>query len=204
MQQFLFYVGVDCGSEKHRACMVNEAGEVLAFTTADHSGDGLECLIEWLNRTTGVPNERVAVALEVPHGTVVEVLVERGFVVFSVNPKQLDRFRDRHTVAGPKDDSRDAFVLADSLRTDTPCFRRVRLPSRFIVEIRELSRLEDDLHQEHNRGCNQLRELLNRYFPQLLRLSPAADDAWIWDLLQIAPLPAKAARLGVHPAVRSA
>jgi transposase len=41
-----------------------------------------------------------------------------------LNPKQLDRFRDRHTVAGAKDDRRDAFVLADSLRTDRPAFRR--------------------------------------------------------------------------------
>jgi hypothetical protein len=32
--------------------------------------------------------------------------------------KQLDRFRDRYSVAGAKDDKRDAMVLADSLRTD--------------------------------------------------------------------------------------
>jgi len=53
---------------------------------------------------------RVAVAIEVPRGAIVELLVERGFQVFAINPKQLDRFRDRHTVAGAKDDRRDAFV----------------------------------------------------------------------------------------------
>jgi len=37
-------------------------------------------------------------------------------------PKQLDRFRDRHSPAGAKDDGRDAFVLADSLRTDPSSF----------------------------------------------------------------------------------
>src|SRR5204863_9464647 len=41
------------------------------------------------------------------------------------NPKQLDRFRDRFTVAGAKDDRRDAHVLADSLRTDRHAFRRL-------------------------------------------------------------------------------
>ena len=45
--------------------------------------------------------------------------------VFAVNPKQLDRFRDRHTVAGAKDDRRDAWVLADSLRTDPAAFQPV-------------------------------------------------------------------------------
>ena len=37
----------------------------------------------------------VGVAIEVPRGPVVESLMERGFEVHSINPKQLDRFRDR-------------------------------------------------------------------------------------------------------------
>ena len=38
--------------------------------------------------------------------------MERGFTVHSINPKQLDRFRDRISPAGAKDDRRDARVLA--------------------------------------------------------------------------------------------
>src|SRR5215510_1025906 len=52
------------------------------------------------------------VVIETPHGPIVEALLERGFNVYSINPKQLDRFRDRFTVAGSKDDSLDAYVLA--------------------------------------------------------------------------------------------
>ena len=37
----------------------------------------------------------VAVAVEVPHGPVVDVLLDRGFIVHAINPKQLDRLRDR-------------------------------------------------------------------------------------------------------------
>jgi hypothetical protein len=62
--------------------------------------------------------ESVAIGIEIPRGAVVETLVERRFAVYSLNPKQMDRFRDRHSVAGAKDDSRDALVIADSLRTD--------------------------------------------------------------------------------------
>ena len=40
--------------------------------------------------------------------------MDRGFAVYSINPKQLDRFRDRFSPAGAKDDSRDARVLADA------------------------------------------------------------------------------------------
>jgi transposase len=34
-----------------------------------------------------------------------------------------------------------------------------------------------------------LRELLNRYCPEMLKLCPAADEPWFWDLLELAPLP---------------
>jgi hypothetical protein len=42
----------------------------------------------------------VAVGIEVPHGPVVDSLIDRGFVVHAINPKQLDRLRDRFSVAG--------------------------------------------------------------------------------------------------------
>jgi hypothetical protein len=53
------------------------------------------------------------------------MLLERGFAVYAINPKQMDRFRDRFTVAGAKDDSRAAGVLGDSLRPDRRAFRRL-------------------------------------------------------------------------------
>jgi hypothetical protein len=52
-------------------------------------------------------------------------------MTFSINPKQLDRFRDRHTVAGAKDDQRDAFVLADSLRTDAVLMAMLKARTSF-------------------------------------------------------------------------
>src|SRR5207245_5774097 len=61
----------------------------------------------WLQQTTGASPSEIAVAIETPRGPLVELLLERDFQVFALNPKQLDRFRDRFTVAGAKDDSRD-------------------------------------------------------------------------------------------------
>src|SRR5437588_5555863 len=101
---------------------------------------------------------------------VVETLSEYGFAVFSINPKQLDRFRDRYSPAGAKDDERDAMVLADSLRTDRHCFRRVQLAPAGLIRLRELSRLEESLGKERQRLENQLWDLARRYYPQLLKL----------------------------------
>src|ERR1017187_2239397 len=107
----------------------------------------------------------------------------------------MDRFRDRYTVAGAKDDALDAFVMADSLRTDQACFHRVELDEPAIIRLRELSRMEQDLQTDSNRLANQLWEQLRRYYPQMLKLSPAANEVWLWDLLESAPLPGDAAKL---------
>src|SRR5262249_19335830 len=53
----------------------------------------------------------------------------------------------------------------------------------------------EDMVQDQVRVGNQLRDLLNRYYPQMLKLCPAVDEAWFWDLLEMAPLPAQAAKL---------
>jgi transposase len=136
--------------------------------------------------------QRIAVAIEVPRGAIVEGLVERGFHVFAMNPKQLDRFRDRHSVAGAKDDRRDAFVLADSVRTDRPSFRRLQLDEPHLILLRERSRVEETLLEEFRRSANRLREQLHRLYPQMLQLCSAADEPWLWDLLHLAPTPAHA------------
>ncbi|MCG8598340.1 MAG: IS110 family transposase [Kiloniellales bacterium] len=79
----------------------------------------------WLAANTGAAPTSIAVAIEVPHGPVVEALLEHGFQVYALNPKQLDRFRDRFSLAGAKDDRRDALVLADTLRTDRQALRHL-------------------------------------------------------------------------------
>src|SRR4029453_3439515 len=118
-----------------------------------------------------------------------------GFHVFALNPKQLDRFRDRHSVAGAKDDRRDAFVLADSVRTDQPSFRRLQLEDPQCLGLRELSRAEETLLEVFRRNANRLRDQLHRFYPQVLQLCSAADEPWLWDLIDLAPSPAPPALL---------
>lgn len=184
---FLLFVGIDWATENHQVCVLDREGEPVAERQVRHSGSGIQEFISWLDQHTGVPAEQVAVAIEMPSGAIIETLVEHNYQAFSLNPKQLDRFRDRHTVAGAKDDRRDAFVLADSLRTDLHCFHRIRLDDPKIIRILTLSRLEDSLLQDWFRLTNQLREHLHRYFPQILELSPAADEVWVWAYWRLLP-----------------
>src|SRR5215813_10671218 len=187
-----WFVGIDWGSQQQQVCVIDLNRRVVGERVVDHDGRSLAQLATWLLALSPGQSHRVSVAIEVPRGAIVEGLVERGFHVFAINPKQLDRFRDRHSVAGAKDDRRDAFVLADSLRTDQPSFRRLRLEEAQLLLLRELSRAEETLLAEFRRSANRLREQLHRFYPQMLQLCAAADEPWLWDLITLAPTPAHA------------
>jgi transposase len=186
------FAGVDWATEKHDACIVDPGGRVLGERVFAADAVGLAAMADWLAERSGAPPDRVAVAIEVPHGPVVEALLERGFAVHSINPKQLDRFRDRFTVAGAKDDSRDARVLADSLRTDGRAYRRLSNDDPDVIELREWSRMAADLTRDDTQMCNQARQQLLRFFPQVLELSGDVGATWILELLEAIPTPAAA------------
>ena len=188
-------VGIDWATQVHQVCVLDQEGRLVEQRRVEHRAEAIAAMIDRLIDLAGGDPACVAVGIEVPRGPVVEALVERGLHVYAINPKQLDRFRDRHTVAGAKDDRRDAFVVGDALRTDLSAFHRVRLDDPRIVHIRELSRIEQELTGEATRLANRLRDLLLRFYPQMLHLCPAADQPWLWALLRLAPTPRKGQKL---------
>lgn len=181
------WVGVDWSRGHHDVCVLDEHGQVLLERRFAHDGAELRQMCELLAKH-GEP-ATIAVAIETPRGPVVETLLERGFGVWSVNPKQLDRFRDRFSVAGSKNDRLDARVLADSLRTDQGCFQRLEQQEPTLLELRECSRLLDELQHERTRGKQRLQEQLWRYFPALLELGDDVSAEWFLELWQKVPTP---------------
>lgn len=194
-EQYRFFIGIDWATESHEVCILDAAQRVIERKSVEHNGAGIAQFVTYLDKLAGGEPESVAVGIEMPRGAVVESLVERRFAVFSINPKQMDRFRDRHRVSGSKDDRLDAFVIADSLRTDMPLFHRVRLDEPLVIRIRELSRTDEDVQQQQVSTGHQLRDSLRRYFPHMVDLCPGVDEPWFWELLELAPTPAKAMKL---------
>jgi transposase len=191
-----WYAGVDWASESHHVFLTDGEGRTIRERIFKHSGEGLTEMAAWLVAASGATDPgQICAAIEVPHGPVVETLMERGFKVHAINPKQMDRFRDRFTLAGAKDDSRDAEVMASALRTDPQCLRLLAAIDPVIVELREWSRIAGDLGAERNRLTNRLREQLWRYFPAMLELESDLGAEWLLDLWELAPTPKKAARI---------
>jgi hypothetical protein len=130
----------------------------------------------------------------VHHGPVVDTLLERGVAVHAINPKRLDRSRDRFGGAGAEDARRDARVAAAGLRTDRRLFRPVQVSNPAVLELRAWPRLAEEPRQERVRLSNRVRQQLWRYYPQLLASSDDVAAEGLLALWTSAPTPAKAAR----------
>src|ERR687898_521749 len=137
-----WFAGVDWGSEKHQACLLDEAGAVVGERAFRHDGAGLAALCDWLVSLAG-----------------------------------------------------DARVAAAGLRTDPHLFRRVAAGDPAVVELREWSRLAEELQRERVRLGNRIRQQFWRYYPQMLEVSDDVAAEWVLALWTMAPTPAKAARL---------
>ena len=103
------FVGVDLGDELFQVCVVDLTGTSGEQRSFAHDAQGIGEAI------ASKPSCRRALAIaSVATRSGVAGFLEAGFEVFSINPKQLDRFSDRFSVAGSKDDRLDARVLGDS------------------------------------------------------------------------------------------
>ena len=191
----LFFAGIDWGSASHQLCIIDRNGSIVGEKVFDHTGKGLCEMAEWILRVSQSTTDDVAVSIEVTHGPVVETLLERGFCVCSINPKQLDRFRDRFSPSGAKDDRRDARVLAEALRTDSRHLRRLKPRNPDITVLRELLRTREELVAERTRLVNRMRQLLWSYYPQFNELIGDAVRPWLIELWELIPTPSSARRI---------
>jgi len=194
-EEFAYFVGIDWGSETHQVCVVDPEGTKVLERAVAHDGEAITAFVDSVLALGSSRPEAFAVAMEAPHGTMVEAFLDRGVAVFSINPKQVDRFRDRYSIGGAKDDRLDAFVLANSLRTDRPLYRRLALEEAATVELRSLVRAREEVQQDVLRLGNRLREQLHRYYPQILELGSVYEDAWLWEVFELAPTPEQARHL---------
>jgi transposase len=195
VEQFEWFLGIDWGSERHAIGLLDATGRICGTRTVAPTAVAVDAALHWVQEQAGAAPGMIAVGIETPRGVLVDTVVEHGFPVFAVNPKQLDRFRDRFTAAGAKDDDRDAHVLADALRTDRRAFRRVHPDDPLIIQLREVTRRREDLQTDEQRLANRLRDQLFRVDAAWLTVSPAADEPWLWAILAEVPDPARWAQL---------
>ena len=193
MSKIMRRVGIDWGSESHQVCRI-DGEEEPKQRSFPHTGEGLNALGDFVIEG-GVNREQIVVAIEVNHGPVVEALLTKELCVYSINPKLLDRMRDRFSLAGAKDDRRDAFVLASCVVSDRHAFRKIEPGNEENTRLRAATRLRDELKAERRANANRLWSEMRDYRPELLALCPGADEPWLWSLIERAPSPSAGAKL---------
>jgi transposase len=91
-------------------------------------------------------------AIERPDGPVIDVLLDAGITVAVISPNQVKNLRGRYGSAGNKDDRFDAFVLADTLRTDRARLAPLTPDSPATVSLRRACRARKDLVRHRARS----------------------------------------------------
>lgn len=186
MQRGKFYIGIDWATEKHALCITDAEGRVLKERGIPNDSGLFEILAALIG---GTASNEVFIAIETRRLVLVDAVVARGFRVFTINPKQSERFRDRFSVAGIKDDRFDARVLASALRTDIELFRVVEPESAGQIRLRSATRLRQTLQEQLREVANRLRDVVMSSTPLLLGLCNGADEPWFWALILLATSP---------------
>jgi len=164
--------GIDWAKDDYAVCVVEAAGEALQRVTLTYTKNGLSRLVELLDRY-GVDG----VGIERPDGPVVDALRAAGHTVFVIPPSQVKPLRRRYGSAGNKDDRFDAYVLADTVRTDRRRLTPLLLDDRATTALRKLCRARKDMVAHRIAVANQLRAHLTIALPAAVDLFSDIDSA---------------------------
>lgn len=186
-----FFAGLDWASQTHAVCVIGEHGGVCERFEVAHDAAGLADLCRRLHHW-----HSPAIAIERPSGLLVDTLVEAGFTVVPIHPNAVKATRPRYRSHGAKSDASDAYLLADLLRTDGHRFKPLAAQSDEIRALRALVRGRDDLVATRVQLANQLRSLLESFWPGAGAVFAEVDSPIALAFIERYPTPESAARLG--------
>src|ERR671939_389037 len=98
--------GIDWASDHHDVALIGPEGNTLARRRIGADAAGLGELTAMLAAHGGRPGT-VRIAIETERGLLVAALRAAGYEIYAINPKAVDRYRDRHQLAKGKSDAAD-------------------------------------------------------------------------------------------------
>jgi transposase len=164
--------GIDWAKDDYAVCVLDAAGQALQRVTLTYTKTGLSRLSELLARH-GVDG----VGIERPDGPIIDALLTAGHTVYVVPPSQIKALRRRYGSAGNKDDRFDAYVLADTIRTDRRRLTPLLLDGAATTALRKLCRARKDMVAHRIAVANQLRAHLAIALPAAVDLFRDIDSA---------------------------
>jgi hypothetical protein len=158
-EALLLLVGDDWAEDHHDVEVQDETGRRLGKARLPEGIAGIARLHAMIGQHVGDDEDeqvQVVVGIETERGPWVQALLAAGYQVYAINPLQVARYRERHSVSGAKSDPGDAHTLADMVRTDRHQLRPVAGDSDLAEAIKVVTRAHKTLIWERTRprcGC---------------------------------------------------
>lgn len=187
------FAGFDWAKDHHSAVILDRSGQVVESFEFPHSAEGWKT---WQEKIAAYP--QLGVAIETSRGAAIEQLLQSPVMVYPMQPKAAQRYRDRRMPSGSKTDHIDAWAFGDALRVDGQDWKPLSAQDPIVEELRLLCRDEVQLITQRTALVNQLQAALHEYYPAALE----AFDDWTkphaWALVQEFPTPQDLAGATVH------
>ena len=193
----VLFIGNDWAEAHHDIEIQDSEGRVLVRRRLVEGVDGLAELHGLVAGHLGEDEEpdRVLVGIETDRGPWPQALIAAGYTVYPINPRQVARYRERHSTSGGKSDPRDAHVLAEIVRLDRAHHRPAAGDSEVGEAVKIAARAHQTMIWARQRTVNQLRSTLREFYPAALATFDDLADQDALTVLAVAPTPAQGAGL---------
>jgi len=193
LNQYAAHIGLDWADKKHDVCLMFNEKNQIEYDQFEHTPQAID---DWvLTLRQRIPNQRVAICLELKNGPIVYALLKNSFIdLYPIPPATLAKYRETFTHSGAKDDPSDAFLMVDFMRRHddqltliTPDNEQTRILERFVRQRRLL------VHDKV-RLTNRVTRALKDYYPQVLEWFNEIDTVVFCDFVKQWPNLSKAKR----------
>lgn len=172
------YAGFDWARTHHAVVVVDSQGQIVADFEFKHSLEGWQSFQE---QTARWPH--LAIAIETNQGAAVDQLLQRGCIVYPVNPVASESYRKRKAPSGTKTDHFDGWGLADALRVDGHGWKQLQPMDPLTHQLRLLCQDEVSLIEQRTGFLNQLQQALVEYYPAALEAFEDWTCPSTWDFI---------------------
>ncbi len=168
----MLFVGVDLGLDRNVAVVINEGGRRLARFAFPHTRDGYAYFRDRLKKLRSQHQAPAILVGMEPSNYLWKLLsaeLEKHQLSYRlVNPFTVKKHREGDQLDRSKDDVRDAFTIADLLRTGK--YTETRLLHGGYAELRQYATLCERLDCEMTRHKNRLHSAVGQLFPEVKRV----------------------------------
>jgi len=170
----MLFAGIDWSDKVLDFHLRTADGQVLTEGQVKPSVEGLAVLFATLeNHATP---DQIGIAIETAQGAWVQALLDRGYQVYPLNPKTVERFRQALSASGVKTDKIDRKVLAMFLVTFHQDNKPLRPDAPEIIALRIASQDRLRLVEECTAKLQELRAILKCHYPAFLGLFGDLDS----------------------------